>query len=71
MRPDYFDYDAAHDAVKNYHAKNIAPLFEKTLNPFNLDPSPNPEDNEQYEYEYESCCAFLYVRVDSAHFLVY
>ena len=67
-RPDDFDFDAARKAVETYHAENIAPLFAKRDNPFDLD-ARDVEDAESFDQE--SATAYLYVNVEGAHFPVY
>ena len=67
-RGDDFDFDAARKAVEAYHAENIAPLFAKRDNPFDLD-ARDVEDEESFDQE--SATAYLYVRVEGAHFPVY
>ena len=60
-----FDWDAAKKAIQDFYDSNVAPLFRKRANPFNLEPG---RDDIGFD---EGCNAFLYIRVKGAHFPVY
>ena len=65
MRDADFDYDAAREAIRSYYNREVAPLFAKRANPFNLEPS---RDDIGFD---EGCNAFLYIHVEGARFPVY
>ena len=67
MRDDNFDYAAAKQAVQSYYDSTVRPLFYRRSNPFNLEPG--REDIGITEEE--GYTAYLYVRVEGAHFPVY
>lgn len=64
-RDEDFDFNAAREAIKTYCDATVRPLFAARKNPFNLE---SGRDDIGFN---EGCNAFLYIRVEGAHFPVY